>query len=148
MHEHLANKLANGHDGLLPRRVPEAYLANLSEDNLILTALLPSDATAQRNLVLGILDKDDLTRLGATFPLNTMNRERVLRPGEVAQITLRQAPTSSHVSLFRVRKERGAGSSFVRYAVEVDGTGTLTQLGTQECAGRLENVFPHLLYVW
>jgi hypothetical protein len=99
--------------------------------------------------VLGILDKDDLTRLDTTFPLQSMNRERVLRPGEVAQFALRMAPGATHTSLFRVRKERDATSSFIRYVVEVDGpvvSGTLTQLGQQNSS--MENPHPHLLYVW
>jgi len=127
-----------------------AYLANLGTDNLILTALLPSDATESRNLLLGILDRDDLRRLDAAFPLRAMNRERVLGPGEVAQFSLRQAPAGTHTSLFRVRKQRDAASAFLSYVVEGDGQGasaTLTRLGKSNGAWALENTRPNLLYV-
>jgi len=127
-----------------------AYLANLGTDNLILTALLPSDATESRNLLLGILDRDDLGRLDAAFPLRAMNRERVLGPGEVAQFSLRQAPAGTHTSLFRVRKQRDAASAFLSYVVEGDGQGasaTLTRLGKSNGAWALENTRPNLLYV-
>ena len=128
----------------------EAYLANLGDDNLILTALLPSDATTQRNLVLGILDKDDLSRQDSALPRQDLSRERILAPGEVAQFSLRQAPARTHTSLFRVRKQRDAASAFLSYVVERDGAGgtaTLTPLGTPTGSWMLENTFPHLLYV-
>ena len=143
--ESLVARLGVGSDGS-----GAAYLANLGDDNLILTALLPSDATSHRNLVLGILDRDDLTRLDATFPLQGMNRERVLGPGEVVQFSLRQLPSRTHTSLFRVRKQRDAASAFLKYVVEVNGHGTtaiLTRLGTPNGTWTLENTFPHLLYV-
>ena len=129
----------------------EAYLANLSNEKLILTALLPSDAESHRNLMVGIRERADPTRLGAHFPLQGMTRERVLQPGEVAQFSLRKAPACTHVSLFRLRKEREAASCFLKYAVEpVAGApcATLSQLGTQDQAARLENTLPHLVCVW
>jgi hypothetical protein len=125
---------------------PEAYLANLSDENVIITALLPADATGHRNLLLGILDRDDLTRLEAVFALQSLNRERVLAPGEVLQITLRKL-AGRHLSLFRVRKEKSAISSFAKYSVGTDGRATLTPLGPREPGDRLETHDPNLLYL-
>ena len=126
----------------------EAFLANLSPDKLILTALLPSDAEAHRNLVVGVGKRAEGPGPVSLAPLQGMTRERVLEPGDVAQFSLRRLPARPHVSLFRLRKEREAPSSFLKYAVEPAGGSTLTQLGTQDPASRLENTFPYLLCVW
>ena len=133
-----------------PRGI-EAYLANLSNDKLIITALLPSDAESYRNLMVGVRERNDLQRGDALFPLQGMTRERVLHPGDLAQFSLRIPTPRPHVSLFRLRKEREAASCFLKYAVEQTGgapSASLTQLGTQDQAARLENTLPHLLCVW
>ena len=129
----------------------EAYIVNLSDGGLILTALLPEDSDAHRSLILSILDQADPAHPASIGSGLDSNRERILHPGEVAMLALRKPPLRNHTSLFRIRKEGQAGASFLRYSVSVKQNtwaSSITRLGTQNPVGRLENALPHLLYVW
>ena len=128
----------------------EVYIANLSDENLTITALLPDDAEQLRSLVFSIIDEYELAQ-NPTGTLRGADRERTLRPGEVAQLALKKGAGGKHISLFRVRKETQAGSCFLKYTVTIEGnasTGSIVPVGTQDLKGKLENVLPHLLYVW
>ena len=131
----------------------EAYIVNLSDNGLILTALLPEDSDSHRSLLLGILDHTEAMagHHGQAHSFQELNRERILKPGEVAVLALRKAPAAKHVSLFRVRKEGQPGVCFLKYTVKSLGpncVAAITHLGTQNTLGKLESAHPHLIYVW
>ena len=149
---HFTSGSAMGYSRTMPT---EAYIANLSDNNLIVTALLPEDADPERSLLVRILDQTEAAihkdpREPSVSP-QELNRERILRPGEVAMLALRKVPKAKHISLFRVRKEGATGLCFLKYTVKVNGHSCLSSiahLGTQNTLGKLENTHPHLLYIW
>ena len=140
---------SGGGQGSLRHAATDAYLVNLSGETLLLTALLPEDATAQRRLMVSILDQTDRP-LSETDPFQTLKRERSLGPGEVAMFSLRTLPGTTHTSLFRARRLGNAGSCFLKYTVTVAGAraaGTIQIVGSQAPLGRVEQPLPHLLRV-
>lgn len=136
--------------GCLKQTSSEAFIANLSDQTLIITALLPDDADDLRNLVFTILDTDEA--LGTDPALfKGLDRERTLKPGEVAQLALRKPTVTRHVSLFRVRKEGQASGCFLKYTVDEGASPTpsaITFAGIQNALGKVESIYPHLLYIW
>jgi hypothetical protein len=140
---------SGGDQGSLRHASQDAFIANLSKETLLLTALLPADATAERRLMLSIMDATD-PAMAEADPFQTLKRERTLRPGEVARFSLRSLPDVTHTSLFRARRQGHAGSCFLKYTVTVAGAkaaATIQIIGTHDKLGQVEQPLPHFLRI-
>jgi hypothetical protein len=126
-------------------------VANLSDEKITLTALLPDDTEADRNLLFMLLDQPETPPGASAAQPQTAYRELSLEPCEVAMFDLKATPKSNHVSLFRVRKEGAPGSSFLKYSVQVNGGHVMSLVqfvGARSTLTKVESPFPHLLYLW